>query len=135
MIRIRFFGPGELIQNGFSGAQYHNLDESVVEIVAHTRRSPARYVYLSPPGSWVVPPVLCRLISVAWVVSPGFLGICGSSTLSACLWFSSAVPVTVLPSSTSFPLTEECISVHVSYRSETSGIAERAVRRVLCRPK
>ena len=22
MIRIRFFGPGELIQNGFSGAQY-----------------------------------------------------------------------------------------------------------------
>ena len=39
----------------------HNFDESVVEIVACVRRSPSRYVYLSPPGYWVVPPGLCRL--------------------------------------------------------------------------
>ena len=39
MIRIRFFGPGELIQNGFSAAQYSDGREKVGELGKITRTS------------------------------------------------------------------------------------------------
>ena len=47
MIRIRFFGPGELIQNGFSAARYHlhaegqsdELQQSQAVLRQHLERS------------------------------------------------------------------------------------------------
>ena len=59
------------------------FDESVFEFVVYVRR-PARYFFLSPPGYWVAQPECSAWVDPpgswffhAWLVPPGYPGICG----------------------------------------------------------